>query len=113
MRRKHLRFGKGFHVALSNLRAQVATMAIAPGSAEGGRANRHRGVDQWLYVLSGIGVALVNRKRVPLRAGTLLLIERKDRHEVRCTGDTFLRTLNFYVPPGYAGDGGELPPAKP
>ena len=28
---KHLRFGKGFHVALSNKRAQAATMVIAPG----------------------------------------------------------------------------------
>ena len=80
--KKQLRFGKSFHVVLSNAHAQVATMTIAPGDAEGEPTDRHRAVDQWLYVLSGTGVALVNRKRVPLRAGTLLLIERKDQHDV-------------------------------
>src|ERR1700736_77551 len=101
MKRQHLRFGKGFRVVLANRRAQAATMTIRPGDAEGGPANRHRAADQWLYVLSGTGTARVNRKRVALKAGTLLLIERKDRHEIKCTGRGLLRTLNLYVPPGY------------
>lgn len=113
MRRQHLRFGKGFHVALGNARAQVATMSIAPGDAAGDPMNRHRFADQWLFVLAGTGSARVNGKAVPLRAGTLLLIERKDRHEVRCTGRSALRTLNFYVPPGYSSLGNELAAAKP
>jgi len=113
MQRRHLRFGKGFHVALGNARAQVATMTIAPGDAEGGPTNRHRFADQWLFVLSGNGRARVNGTAVPLKRGTLLLIEHKDRHEVRCTGRTALRTLNFYVPPGYSKRGNELRAAKP
>jgi hypothetical protein len=32
MKTQQLRFGKGFHVALSNARARVATMTIAPGT---------------------------------------------------------------------------------
>jgi|ERR1700733_6791671 mannose-6-phosphate isomerase-like protein (cupin superfamily) len=111
--KKQLRFGKGFRVALSNVRAQVATMTIAPGDAEGGPANRHRAVDQWLYVVSGTGVARVNGKSVILKAGTLLLIERKQRHQITCTGRSPLRTLNFYAPPGYSAHGDELPAAKP
>jgi len=113
MKRKQLRFGKGFRVAIGNARAQVAEMVIAPGDAEGGPANRHRGADQWLYVVSGTGTARVNGKPVPLRSGTLLLIEHRDRHEVRNTGRTLLRTLNIYVPPAYTRGGNELPPAKP
>jgi mannose-6-phosphate isomerase-like protein (cupin superfamily) len=113
MRKRQLRFVKGFHVAISNARAQVATMSIAPGDAEGGATNRHRAADQWLFVLSGTGIARVNGRRTALKAGTLLLIEHKDRHEVKCTGRALLRTLNFYVPPGYSKDGEELPPAKP
>jgi len=35
MRRKHLRFGRGFRVALGNRRAQAAEMVIPPGDAEG------------------------------------------------------------------------------
>ena len=113
MKKQRLRFGKGFRVALTNARAQVATMSIAPGDAEGSPRNRHRAVDQWLFVLSGKGTALVNGKRSALKAGTLLFIERKDRHEIKCTGRTLLRTLNFYVPPGYTKGGNELPRAKP
>ena len=106
---KHLRFGKGFHVALSNKRAQAATMVIAPGKSEGGPDNRHKGADQWLFVLSGTGMATVNGHRYPLRGGALMLIERGDEHEVRNTGRTPLRTLNVYVPPAYDTDGDELP----
>jgi mannose-6-phosphate isomerase-like protein (cupin superfamily) len=88
-------------------------MSIAPGEAEGGPRNRHRALDQWLFVLSGTGIAHVNGRRAALKAGTLLLIEPEDRHEIECTGRALLRTLNFYVPPGYSKDGEELPPAKP
>lgn len=62
MKRKHLRFGKGFRVAIGNALSQI---------------------------------------------------EHKDRHEIRNTGRSLLRTLNFYVPPGYTKAGNELPAAKP
>ena len=84
-------------------------MVIAPGQAEGDGANRHRGADQWLYVVSGSGAARVNGRRFSLRAGSLLLIERGDEHEIRNTGRAPLRTLNVYVPPAYSKDGEELP----
>jgi mannose-6-phosphate isomerase-like protein (cupin superfamily) len=109
MRRKHLRFGEGFRVAVGNRRSQAAEMVLAPGDSEGGPDNRHRGADQWLYVLSGTGSATVNGKRYGLRAGSLLLIERGDTHEIRNSGQTPLRTLNVYVPPAYTSDGDELP----
>ena len=74
MRQKLLRFGKGFRVAFGNSRAQAAEMVISAGDREGGPDNRHRGADQWLYVASGTGVAVVNGGRVELREGRLLLI---------------------------------------
>jgi len=106
---KQLRFGKGFSVALVNARAQAATMVIEPGDAEGGWGNRHRGADQWLFVLSGTGRAVLGRRKQPLRAGTLLLIERGTTHEIRNTGRTPLKTLNVYVPPAYTKSGDPLP----
>jgi mannose-6-phosphate isomerase-like protein (cupin superfamily) len=112
MPRKHLRFGKGFAVAIMNPRAQAATMVLAPGDAEGGPSNRHRGSDQWLYVLSGRGRATMGSRRQTLRAGTLLLIERGTTHEIRKTGRTPLKTLNFYVPPAYTTSGDPLPRGK-
>jgi len=109
MTHKHLRFGKGFVVAFANRRAQAATMVIAPGDAEGGPDNRHRGADQWLYVVSGTGTAVVGGRRRSLRAGTLLLIQRGTTHEIRNTGRTKLTTLNLYVPPAYTSAGDPLP----
>lgn len=113
MRRKHLRFGNGFRVVLGSKRAQAATMTLAPGDSEGGPKNRHRGADQWLFVVAGTGVARVNGRSHPLRPGTLLLVERGDEHEIRATGRTPLRTLNVYVPPAYTRGGDELPRARP
>jgi mannose-6-phosphate isomerase-like protein (cupin superfamily) len=109
MKRKHLRFGEGFRVATGNKRSQAAEMVLSPGDCEGGPDNRHRGADQWLYVVSGSGTATVNGNRVPLRAGSLILIERGDTHEIRSSGRRPLRTLNVYVPPAYTSGGNELP----
>jgi mannose-6-phosphate isomerase-like protein (cupin superfamily) len=112
MQRKKLRLGKGFRVALGNRRAQAAEMTLSPGDSEGGGDNRHRGSDQWLYVISGAGVAIVEGKRSLLRAGMLLLIERGNIHEIRNTGQRPLRTLNFYVPPAYTKGGNPLPAGR-
>jgi len=106
---KHVRFGKGFSVALGNKRGQAASMVIAPGDSEGGPGNRHRGADQWLFVLAGSGVARLAGRKHRLRRGSLLLIDRGRPHEIRNTGRTPLKTLNLYVPPAYRADGEELP----
>jgi len=112
MRHKYLRFGHGFRVVLGNGHSQAAQMTLGPGEAEGGPDNRHRGADQWLYVVSGTGEAVVNGSKVPLREGTLLLIQRGDTHEIRNTGRSPLRTLNLYIPPAYTSDGDELPAGR-
>ena len=113
MRRKTLRFGHGFRVAHTAAGLQAAEMVIAPGGAEGGPDNRHRGADQWLFVVSGTGLARVEGERIPLKAGVLLLIKRRERHEIRNTGRTPLRTLNFYRPPAYDADGEPLAAGRP
>jgi mannose-6-phosphate isomerase-like protein (cupin superfamily) len=92
--KKSLRFGKGFRVVRGNRASQAAEMVLAPGDTEGATDNRHRGADQWLFVLSGQGEAH---------------IEGREKHQVRNTGRTLLRTLNFYVPPAYRQDGDPLP----
>jgi len=64
---------------------------------------------RWLFVVSGTGAATVNDRRHALRAGTILLIEKGDTHEIRNTGRTPLKTLSVYVPPAYTKAGNELP----
>ena len=105
MQAKHLRLGKGFRPVFTQGRVQAAEMVLAPGDSEGGPDNAHRRSDQWLFVVSGTGVAIVEGARRRLGAGSLLVIERGERHEIRNTGREPLRTLNFYSPPAYRDDG--------
>ena len=101
MQCRKLDFEERFRVAFRNARAEAAVMTIPPGDAEGDPQNRHEDADQWLFVVEGEGTAIVEGKRQRLEPGTLLLIERGERHEVRNDGKKPLRTLNFYVPPEY------------
>lgn len=112
MQSKHLRFGKGFRPALTVRKVQAAEMVLAPGDREGGPDNAHRGTDQWLFVVSGTGVAIVDGVRRRLRAGSLLVIERGEGHEIRNTGRTPLRTLSVYAPPAYDDAGEPLRAAR-
>lgn len=109
MKRATLRFGTGFRVIFGNARAQAAQMTLKPGDSEGGDDNNHRGADQWLFVVAGTGRARVGDRTVPLQAGTLLLIEAGENHEIRNTGSTPLKTLNLYTPPAYDEEGEPLP----
>lgn len=113
MQKKALRFGQGFKVLMGNRRVQAAQMVIAPGESEGGPQNRHRGADQWLFVISGTGVAIVRGRPHPLKRHALLLIEQGERHEVRNTGRIPLKTVNYYSPPAYTSDGNERRAGKP
>ena len=112
MKSATVEFAEGFHVLLSNGQSQAATMVIAPEGHEGGRDNRHKGADQWLYVAEGSGEAIIQGRRMKLEAGSLVLIARGEEHEVRNTGRIAMKTLNFYVPPAYTADGEEFPPAN-
>jgi len=105
---QHLQFGHGFRVVLGDKHSQAAQMTLAAGEIEGGPDNRHRGSDQWLYVVSGQGAALIEGERVELREGTLVLIRRGDAHEIRNTSGSPLQTLNVYVPPAYSAEGDRL-----
>ena len=113
MRTKTLTFKEGFRIAFANRRGQAAEMTIPAGDSEGGPDNAHRGADQWLFVLGGEGVAIVEGQRRKLGEGTLLLIEKGEKHEIRNTGRAHLRTLVFYTPPAYKPSGARLPSGKP
>jgi mannose-6-phosphate isomerase-like protein (cupin superfamily) len=91
---------KGFHVVAKTKKSECATMVIEPGDKEGGPDNKHKG-DQWLFVLSGHGEAVVEGRKVALEEGTLLEIEAGEIHEIRNTGKSQLRTINFYAPVVY------------
>lgn len=57
MKRTQLTFQTGFRLGVGNDRSQCAVMVLARGGVEGDSENRHRGADQWLFVVSGTGAA--------------------------------------------------------
>jgi mannose-6-phosphate isomerase-like protein (cupin superfamily) len=87
-------------------------MVLPAGGREGGPDNKHRGADQWLFVVEGTGAAIINGHKTGLKAGTMLLIEAGDRHVIRNTGRSLLKTVNVYVPPAYRDEDKELPAGR-
>lgn len=112
MKQAQLEFSHDFAVVFGNELSQAAVMVLQPDEVTGGPENRHRGSDQWLYVIDGQGSATVEGQRYVLRPGALVLIEKGEAHEIRNEGDAVLQTVNFYVPPAYTPDGGRLPRGK-
>jgi mannose-6-phosphate isomerase-like protein (cupin superfamily) len=90
-----------FDVVGGTERSQAATMTLAPGRSTGGPSNAHATSDQWLYVVSGAGTATVDGESCDLDAGTLVLIEAGETHEITNTGPQPLKTINVYAPPDY------------
>ena len=106
---KHFKTGaaRGFFKVLGETRsAQAAMMVLQPGQATGEEPdNEHPRAEQWLFVVSGSGKALVKGRRVALRENSLLVIEKNEPHQITNTGRKPLVTLNLYVPPAYTGEG--------
>lgn len=77
--------------------SNAASMVLKAGTSTGGPQNKHE-ADQWLLILKGRGTAIVAGKSVALDAGTLLLIESNETHEIKAGPEDDLVTLNFYAP---------------
>jgi mannose-6-phosphate isomerase-like protein (cupin superfamily) len=100
-----------FKILHATRSVQAALMSLAPGGVSDEEpSNEHPQSEQWVYVVSGSGEAKVGKKRNALRkvtlgAGSLLLIEKRELHQIRNTGLFALVTLNFYSPPAYDLEG--------
>lgn len=99
MERHSLEFDRFFDVVTESDEAQIAQMTLGPGRATGGPDNYHAEADQWLFVVSGSGVATVDGDEIRVEADDLLRIEAGERHEIENDGDQPLETLNIYTPP--------------
>jgi mannose-6-phosphate isomerase-like protein (cupin superfamily) len=101
--RKHRGF---FRLMCDSGDAQAAMMVLRPGQSSSDEPeNEHPRSEQWLYVVSGAGRATTGKRRASLKEGSLLLIEKDERHRITCTGRAALVTINFYVPPAYTRGG--------
>ena len=95
-----------FAVIHASRSAQAAMMTLQPGDCSSDEPeDEHPWAEQWLFVLSGTGRARTKGRSLALRAGSLLLIEKREPHQILNTGRRPLATLNLYVPPAYDSRG--------
>jgi mannose-6-phosphate isomerase-like protein (cupin superfamily) len=111
---KHIKTGtkRGkFAVLASTRSAQAAMMTLQPGdTSDSETSNEHPDAEQWLFVISGTGTARVGKRKgairqIAVKENSLVLIEKRELHQIRNTGRQPLVTINFYIPPAYAADG--------
>lgn len=111
---KHIATGKArkkFSLLATSRDCQAMKMVLAPGDAtDDSPSNEHPKSEQWLLVLSGIGIARIGKKQstlrpVRLQENSLLLIEKGELHQIKNTDRRPLVTINFYVPPAYDAQG--------
>src|SRR5689334_20416447 len=102
-----------FKVLASTHDSQVEPMVLKPGQSTSDEPeNEHAKCEQWLYVISGAGRAIVGKKRQTLKKGSLLLIGKGEPHQITNTGRTPMLTINFYAPPAYSSSGNVKASAK-
>jgi mannose-6-phosphate isomerase-like protein (cupin superfamily) len=108
---KHSKTGKfrgQFDVLAATRGAQAAMMTLPPGGVSDDEpSNEHPMSEQWL---SGSGRASVGKRKgalghVALGEGDLLVIERRELHQIKNTGRKPLVTFNLYVPPAHNAHG--------
>jgi mannose-6-phosphate isomerase-like protein (cupin superfamily) len=111
---KHIKTGakRGkFDVLHRTRNLQSAMMTLRPGGVSDDEpSNEHPRSEQWLYVISGTGEAVIGKRRgrmrrVKIAENSLLVIEKGELHQIQNTGRKHLRTINFYAPPAYDEDG--------
>jgi mannose-6-phosphate isomerase-like protein (cupin superfamily) len=111
---RHIRTGSKrgqFDLLAATRSAQAAKMILRPKAASDSEpSNEHPHSEQWLFVVSGFGEAILGKshrflRRVALSRNSLSLIEKGELHQIKNTGKRSLITINFYVPPAYDAEG--------
>lgn len=107
MKHIHTSSKRGFFKPLiASRQVQAAMMVLAPGGSSSDQPeNEHPAAEQWLFVVGGAATARIEGRSIKLKTGSLLLVEKGEKHQITNTGSAPLVTLNFYAPPAYTRDG--------
>ena len=84
-------------VLFTTERSQLVLMALKPGEEIGEEV--HEGIDQVLAFSDGEGEAVIEGKRNPVRAGTVVVVPAGTRHNFVNTGGAPLKLVTVYTPP--------------
>jgi mannose-6-phosphate isomerase-like protein (cupin superfamily) len=95
-----------FSPLINSTSVQSAMMVLSPGQSSSRKVeNEHPRAEQWVYVVSGSGIATVGRRTLRIKMGSLLLIRKRETHKITNSGNEQLVTLDFYAPPAYTSHG--------
>ena len=81
---------------LTNENSQLVLMSVNPGDDIGEETHA---VDQILYFLSGSGEAVLDGKRSPIKANSLVVVPAGTLHNFINTGSQPLKLFTVYAPP--------------
>ena len=95
----HVEPKSGFNLIGGTRRIQIATLTLAQNEKIGSEKKLYATSDNWLYVLSGNGTAIVEHEKVDLNAGAMLLIKAGETHEIYNPGEQDLKLFSIYTPP--------------
>lgn len=79
-------------------RSQAVQIVLQPGSSTG-QTDGSYGGDEWIFVQEGRGRVIVSGHRMPIEAGTAVLVEAGEEHELENSGEAPLKTLHVLAPP--------------
>jgi oxalate decarboxylase/phosphoglucose isomerase-like protein (cupin superfamily) len=88
-------------------RFSMGVVLLAPG--KGHTTHAHPGVEEILYVVSGVGVQTVLDERAEIAAGTMVFIPEGIEHSTVNTGWETLKLIAVYAPPGPEAELREMP----
>lgn len=77
--------------------SQLVLMAIPAGEEIGEEA--HEGIDQVLAFVAGEGEAVIEGERLPVRAGSVVVVPAGTLHNFVATGESSLKLYTVYTPP--------------
>lgn len=81
----------------TGVHSQIVIMSIPPGGEIGEEV--HPDNDQVLYLVDGMGKAVIEGQEMPYEKHDMLLINAGTRHNILNTGDEDLKIITTYSPP--------------
>jgi mannose-6-phosphate isomerase-like protein (cupin superfamily) len=86
------------HVLYTAKQMQLVAMHLKPN--ESIEQEKHEETDQFIYVVHGFGLAIINGKEHPIESGDCLLIPQKTTHEIiNISNNLDLKIFTLYGPP--------------
>ncbi len=86
-------------VIATGLHSQLVTMSIPPKEDIGSEV--HPGTDQMLFIVAGVGKAVVNDESIAVAENDVVVVPAGARHNLVNTGREDLRLFTVYAPPNH------------